>query len=69
MRHEAHVGLVDAHAERDGGHHHDAFLAQEAVLVGLAHRVVQPGVVGQGVEAGLAQRLAPALPPCLRDWQ
>ena len=33
MRDEAHVGLVDAHAEGDGGHHDDAFLAQEARLM------------------------------------
>ena len=30
---EAHVGLVDAHAEGDGGDHDDAVLAQEALLV------------------------------------
>src|SRR2546427_9383350 len=29
--HEAHIGLVDAHAEGDGGHDDDAVLAQEAV--------------------------------------
>jgi hypothetical protein len=33
---EAHVGLVDAHAEGDGGAHHHAVVAQEAVLVGAA---------------------------------
>ena len=33
VRDEAHVGLVDAHAEGDGGDHHDALLAQEALLV------------------------------------
>ena len=33
MRDEAHVGLVDAHAEGDGGDHHDAVLALEARLV------------------------------------
>ena len=48
---EAHVGLVDAHAEGDGGDHDDAVLAQEAALVGGAHCGVQAGVVGQGVDA------------------
>ena len=45
---EAHVGLVDAHAEGDGGDHHDAVLAQEAVLVALAHarRPARRGTAG-----------------------
>jgi hypothetical protein len=30
VRDEAHIGLVDAHAEGDGGDHHHALLAQEA---------------------------------------
>jgi hypothetical protein len=30
--HEAHVGLVDAHAERDGGHDDLDLVAQERVL-------------------------------------
>ncbi len=57
MGHKAHVGLVDAHAERDGGHHHDAVLAQEAVLVLLAHLGGQARVVGQRRQARIAQRL------------
>ena len=48
---EAHVGLVDAHAEGDGRHHHDAVLAQEAVLVALAHAGLQAGVVRQRGDA------------------
>jgi hypothetical protein len=48
---EAHVGLVDAHAEGDGGHHHHALLAQEAVLVAAARVGVQAGVVGQRGDA------------------
>jgi hypothetical protein len=55
---EAHVGLVDAHAEGDGGHHHDAVLAQEAVLVAAAHVGVQAGVVGQGAHALLVHSQA-----------
>ncbi len=57
MRHEAHVGLVDAHAEGDGGAHHDAVFAQESALVGRAHLGRQAGVVGQSVHALLAQEL------------
>ena len=52
---EAHVGLVDAHAEGDGRDHDDAVLAQEAVLVAAAHAGVQPGVVGQRGEALVGQ--------------
>ena len=44
---KADVGLVDAHAESDRGHHHDAVLAQKAVLVPAPHILVQPGVVRQ----------------------
>jgi hypothetical protein len=49
--HEAHVGLVDAHAERDGGGHHQAVLAQELVLVAAAHIGVEPRVVRQRGDA------------------
>ena len=45
--HEAHVGLVDAHAEGDRGHHDQAVLAQEPRLVLGAGPRVQPGVIGQ----------------------
>jgi hypothetical protein len=44
---EADIRLVDAHAEGDGGAHDQAFLAQEAALVGGALRRRQAGVVGQ----------------------
>jgi hypothetical protein len=56
VRDEAHVGLVDAHAEGDGGHHHEAVLAQEAVLVGAAR-------VGLQARRG---RAAPAMPSALQ---
>ena len=55
VRHKAHIGFVDAHAERDGGHHHHAFFAQELVLVALAHFGGQPRVVRQRMDARLAQ--------------
>ena len=42
MRDEAHVGLVDAHAEGDGGDDDDAVLAQEALLVARAD-AARPG--------------------------
>ena len=57
MRDEAHVRLVDAHAEGDGGHHHDAFFAQEAVLVLGALRVIHAGVIRQGRNAVLGEEL------------
>ena len=52
---EAHVGLVDAHAEGDGRDHDDAVFAQEAILVALAHVGVEAGVVRQGGDALLDQ--------------
>ena len=36
MRHKAHIGLVDAHAESHRGHHNHAVVAGEAALVGFA---------------------------------
>ena len=45
--HEADVRLVDAHPERDRGHHDQAVLAQEACLVGGAGTRVEPRVVRQ----------------------
>ena len=53
VKHEAHVGLVDAHAEGDRRADDDAVLLQEDVLVVRAHDVVEAGVIGQ--------RPAPAL--------
>ena len=55
---EAHVGLVDTHAEGDGGDHDDGVFPKEAVLVVLADFLVQTGVVGQGVDALGAQRFS-----------
>src|SRR6266571_2284892 len=55
MGDEAHVGLVDTHAEGDRRYHDDGIVADEALLVRAARRRIQPGVVGQGVDALLAQ--------------
>jgi len=51
MRHEAHVGLVDAHAERDRRHHHHPVLVDEAVLVRRARAVFHAGMVGERGDA------------------
>ncbi|KAG1246030.1 hypothetical protein G6F68_014807 [Rhizopus microsporus] len=59
MRHEAHVRLVDAHAERDGGAHLDAVFAQEAEL-GDGADVRRPAGGGLTPRAG---RAAPAAGP------
>ncbi|VVN41375.1 hypothetical protein PS682_05506 [Pseudomonas fluorescens] len=55
VRDEAHVGLVDAHAERNGGHHDQAFLVEEALLVSRTRFVGQAGVIRQRRVALLAQ--------------
>jgi len=47
VRDEPDVWLVDAHAERDGGHHDQAVLTQEPGLVGGPGPCVQPGVIRQ----------------------
>jgi len=48
MGDEAHVGLVYAHAESDGGDDHHAIFIDEALLVPRAGLLVEPGVIGQG---------------------
>ena len=58
MGDEAHVGLVDAHAERDGGDHDDAVVAQEARLVRGPGARVEPGMVRQR----LRSRWPPGIP-------
>ena len=50
VRDEPDVGLVDAHAERDRGHHDQPVLAQEPRLVGGPGPRVEPGVIRQGHE-------------------
>ena len=58
---EAHVGLVDAHAEGDGRDHHDAVLLQEGVLVAAARALVHAGVIGERAHAAPAEVLGEGL--------
>ena len=57
VRDEAHVRLVDAHPERDRGHHDQPVLAQEPRLVHGPGPRVEAGVVGQRDEAFRGQEL------------
>ena len=50
MGDEAHVRLVDPHAESDGGEGDDAVLAQKTVLIGVAPARVEPRVIDQSLE-------------------
>ena len=43
MRHEAHVRLVNAHAERDSGDDHDAVLVDEAILSATQRQRIAAG--------------------------
>ena len=54
---KAHVGLVDAHAESDGRHHHHALLLAENGLVVGAYLRIHPRVVRQRADALLGQPL------------
>ena len=54
---EAHVRLVDAHAEGDGGDDHDTLVALEAVLIAAADIPAEARVVGERVDAGAAEPL------------
>ena len=57
VRHKTHIGLVNAHAKRNGGHHHNALFAQKPVLVPLPNARIHPRVIGQGQQAMLHQGL------------
>ena len=57
MGDETNVGLVDAHAERDGGDDDDSVFAQKASLVSGAHPGVETRVVRQRVESAGLQEL------------
>ena len=55
MRDKADIGLIDAHAEGDGGDDDDTLLAQEPFLMAGAGLGRQAGMIGQGVAPALAQ--------------
>ena len=61
--HVADVGLVDAHAEGVGGHHHGFAVELEVVLIPLALLRLQPRVVAGGGHPSGLQRLAHLLHP------
>ena len=48
MDDEAHIGLVDAHAEGNRGHDDQPFFKCKAALVGPPRVVIQISVIGQG---------------------
>ena len=51
MRDKTHVGFIDAHAEGDGGHHHNAFILLKARLMFGTRGGVHACVVWQGAHA------------------
>ena len=61
MGDEAHVGLVDSHAEGDRRDDHHAVLAGEALLVRGAPLGVHPGVVGERGDAVAGEQLGGGL--------
>ena len=63
MGDEAHVGLVDAHAEGDGRRHHHAVVLQEPALVLRPHLGGQPGVIGQARRTLCRAGRRPCSPP------
>ena len=50
MDQQADVGLVDTHAEGDGGGDDGHLVVDEPVLRLPAHLAIEPGVIGQRVE-------------------
>lgn len=67
MGDEADVGLVDAHAEGDGGDDDQAVLAQEPGLVGGAGPRVEPRVVRDGLDPVVAEEVGGALDRVARE--
>ena len=61
MGDEAHVGLVDPHAEGDGGDHHHILAGDEGGLVGGALGRVHAGMIGAHRPAVAPQRLGQLL--------
>ena len=57
MNHEAHVGLVDAHAERHRRHDHVDVIALKGFLIARPHVGLETGVIRQGTNALCRQEL------------
>ena len=56
MQHQSHIGLINPHAERIGGHHHTAFSLPPALLALILYSIVQSGMVEFGCDSsGLEQ--------------
>jgi hypothetical protein len=52
---EAHIGFIDAHAERDRCHHDNALFGDKLILMSVTCAAVESGVIGKRIETGLAQ--------------
>ena len=63
MHHEAHVGLVDAHAERHRRHHYLDIILEEGILGLLALLERQPRMIGRRLAAVAGQSLGHLLHP------
>ena len=61
MDHEAHIRLVDPHAERDRGAHDEALFQQESPLALGANLRIKTGMIGERGNARPLQRLGHVL--------
>ena len=66
MDHEAHVRLVDAHAEREGGDHRRELVADKGMADALAVGLVHLGVVPLDAATERVRELGGELPPSRR---
>ena len=57
MRHIAHIGLVDPHPERHGRYKAHGVFLQERILIARPHTGIQSGVIRQGRDALLIEKL------------
>src|SRR4051812_8779458 len=47
---EAHIGFIDAHAERDRCHHDNALFGDKLILMSVTCAAVESGVIGKRIE-------------------
>ena len=61
MADKAHVGFINAHAERNGRHHNEAFFIEKTFLMKCAQITIKAGMVGQRWKAFAAEKLGGGL--------
>src|SRR5690606_39642738 len=61
MNYKSDIRLVDAHTERNGGHHDVDFFIQKIILVFHPHVCIEPCMIRDGLEAVHVEQLGDLL--------